>query len=67
LLSPGKGDKVVNKKGAVLDRDKFERLKDEYYGIRGWDISTGLQTRAKLKELGLSDIVSDLERRGLAI
>jgi aldehyde:ferredoxin oxidoreductase len=65
LLSPGKGDEVVNKRGAVLDRNKFERLKDEYYGLRGWDIRTGLQTRAKLEELGLSDMVSNLERRGL--
>jgi aldehyde:ferredoxin oxidoreductase len=67
LLSPGRGDEVVNKKGAVLDRDKFETLKDEYYGLRGWDISTGLQTRAKLEELGLGDMVPDLERRGLII
>jgi len=65
LLSPGKGNEIVNKKGAVLDRDKFERLKDEYYGLRGWDIGTGLQTRAKLDELELGDIVSDLEHRGL--
>jgi aldehyde:ferredoxin oxidoreductase len=67
LLSPGKGDQVVNKQGAVLDRDKFERLKDEYYSLRGWDISTGLQTRAQLKELGLNDMVPDLERRGLVV
>jgi aldehyde:ferredoxin oxidoreductase len=67
LLSPGKGDEVVSKEGAVLDRDKFETLKDEYYGLRGWDISTGLQTRVKLKELGLGDIVPDLERRRLVV
>ncbi len=67
LLSPGKGDRVVNKQGAVLDRDKFEELKDEYYGLRGWDISTGLQTQAKLAELGLGDMVPDLERRGLVV
>ena len=67
LLSPGKGDEVVNKRGAVIDRDMFERLKEEYYGLRGWDISTGLQTKAKLGELGLRDIVPDLERRGLVI
>jgi aldehyde:ferredoxin oxidoreductase len=65
LLSPGKGDEVVSKKGAVLDREKFEQVKDEYYSLRGWDIGTGLQTRAKLEELGLGDIVEDLERRGL--
>ncbi len=66
LLSPGKGDEVASKAGAVLDREKFESLKDEYYSLRGWDTKTGLQTRAKLKELGLGDMVSDLARRGLA-
>ena len=65
LLSPGKGDEVVSKKGAVLDREKFEEVKDEYYSLRGWDVSTGLQTRPKLEELGLKDVVEDLERRGL--
>ena len=65
LLSPGKGDEVVSKKGAVLDREKFEEVKDEYYSLRGWDVATGLQTRAKLEELGLKDMVGDLERRGL--
>lgn len=65
LLSPGEGDEVVSKKGAVLDRERFEELKDEYYGLRGWDIPTGLQTRAVLEELGLADMVQDLGRRGL--
>ena len=65
LLSPGKGDEVVSKKGAVLDREKFEEVKDEYYSLREWDVGTGLQTRAKLEELGLKDVVEDLERRGL--
>ncbi len=65
LLSPGKGDEVTSKKGAVLDRKRFEELKDEYYGLRGWDIATGLQTEARLKELGLKDIVDDLAQRRL--
>ncbi|MCJ7522493.1 MAG: hypothetical protein MUP21_09800, partial [Dehalococcoidia bacterium] len=65
LLSPGKGDEVVSKKGAVLDRDRFEQLKGEYYGLRGWDVGTGLQSRAKLEELGLGDVADDLEGRGL--
>jgi len=67
LLSPGKGDEVVSKKGAVLDAEKFEEVKDEYYSLRGWDVGTGLQTRAKLEELGLKDMVEDLERRGLVV
>ncbi len=65
LLSPGKGDEVVSKKGAVLDREKFEEVKDEYYSLRGWDVSTGLQKRPKLEELGLKEVVEDLDRRGL--
>ena len=29
-------------KGRVLDRDKFEKMKDEFYEAMGWDVSTGL-------------------------
>jgi aldehyde:ferredoxin oxidoreductase len=65
LLSPDKGDGVVSKRGAVLDRDAFEGIKDEYYTLRGWDVATGLQTRAGLEDLGLGDVVPDLDRRGL--
>ncbi len=65
LLSPGEGDAVVSKRGAVLDRGRFEMLKDEYYALRGWDVATGLQTRACLERLGLGDIVGDLADRGL--
>jgi len=39
--------------GAVLDRTKFEEMKDEYYRLRGWDSQTGAPTREKLTELGL--------------
>jgi aldehyde:ferredoxin oxidoreductase len=42
--------------GAVLDREKFERMKDEYYEQRGWDKATGIPTREKLVELGLEDV-----------
>ena len=65
LLSPGEGDGVVSKKGAVLDRHRFEEMKSEYYGLRGWDAATGLQTREKLSALGLHDLGDDMDRRGL--
>ncbi len=65
LLSPGEGDTVVGKRGAVLDREKFEALKSEYYRLRGWDVAPGLQTRPKLDELGLSDVAAELGRRKL--
>jgi hypothetical protein len=62
VLSLGEGEEVVCKEGAVLDREKFESLKDEYYSLRGWDVATGLQTRAKLEQLRLGDMVDDLEQ-----
>jgi len=64
-LVPGEGGEVISRKGAVVDREEFERMKDEYYQLRQWDVATGLQTRAKLEELGLKDAAQDLEQRGL--
>ncbi len=40
-------------KGKHVDREAFERMKEEYYSIMGWDPSTGNPTRGKLMELGL--------------
>ena len=65
LLVPGKGDEAVSQSGSVIDREEFERTKDEYYQLRQWDIATGLQTRARLEKLGLADVARDLEQRGL--
>ncbi|MEE8472428.1 MAG: aldehyde ferredoxin oxidoreductase N-terminal domain-containing protein, partial [Dehalococcoidia bacterium] len=64
-LVPGKGDEVVCRKGEVFDRQKFEKMKDEYYALRGWDVATGLQTGAKLAELGMADIGEGLKKTGL--
>ncbi len=64
-LVPGKDGEVTSKLGTVVDRAEFEKMKDEYYGYRGWDVETGLQTRTRLEELELGDIADDLERRGL--
>jgi len=62
---PGKGGEVVSRKGAIVNRDEFEKAKDEYYGFRGWDVATGLQTRETLEKVGLPDVVQDLHQRGL--
>ncbi len=43
-------------KGAVLDRGKFENMKDEYYLLRGWDKKTGAPTKEKMDELGLNEM-----------
>ena len=55
------------RRGEVLDRNKFEQVKDEYYHLRGWDGATGLQTRAILHEMGLEDVAGDLGKRGLSV
>ncbi|MEM2890582.1 MAG: aldehyde ferredoxin oxidoreductase family protein [Candidatus Hadarchaeum sp.] len=48
-----------------LDRETFERLKDRYYELRGWDVKTGHPTKTKLEELGLKDVAEDLIKRGI--
>ena len=65
LLLPGKDGKTVSRLGAVVERAEFEKMKSEYYTLRGWDVESGLQTKTKLKELELNDVASDLEKRGL--
>ena len=39
-------------KGEVVDRDRFEQMKDEYYSLRGWD-REGRPTQETLRRLGL--------------
>jgi aldehyde:ferredoxin oxidoreductase len=62
---PAKNGKTASLKGAVVDKTEFETMKDEYYALRGWDVSIGLQTRAKMDELDLSDIANGLDAVGL--
>ena len=64
-LVPGKDAELISRKGAVVDRERFERMKDEYYQLRQWDVATGLQTTAKLEALELKEVAQDLEQRGL--
>jgi hypothetical protein len=49
----------------VVEREEFEKMKDEYYGIRGWDVPTGLQTRASLETLDLGDVAEGLAKRSV--
>jgi len=64
-LVPGKDGEPISQKGTVVDRDKFAKMLSEYYELRGWDKSSGLQSKQKLVELNLGDITEDLEQRGL--
>jgi aldehyde:ferredoxin oxidoreductase len=66
-LMPGKNGKAISRKGAVVDRREFEKLKDDYYHARQWDVTTGLQTKRKLEELGLHDVAKYMVQKELAV
>jgi aldehyde:ferredoxin oxidoreductase len=46
-------------KGEIMDREKFERMKDEYYELRGWDKETGIPKEETLIAFGLEDLVNE--------
>jgi aldehyde:ferredoxin oxidoreductase len=64
-IMPGKNGEFVSRIGCVVDKNEFENLKTEYYAHRGWDVRSGLLTRAKLADLGMQDVADDLAGRGL--
>jgi aldehyde:ferredoxin oxidoreductase len=47
-------------KGQRVTKDELNKMLDEYYEARGWDKSTGIPLKAKLIELDLANILSDL-------
>jgi aldehyde:ferredoxin oxidoreductase len=48
-----------------LDRDKYDRILDEWYAMRGYDRETGIPTREELEACGLQDAAADLHKRGI--
>ena len=65
LLAPGPNGEPIMREGSIVDREQFELMKDEYYRLRGWDVTTGLQTEMKLAELGLADVAHELKKTNL--
>jgi aldehyde:ferredoxin oxidoreductase len=47
-------------KGHFISKDDLKQMLDEYYTERGWDLSTGSPTKAKLEELGLGYVADEL-------
>ncbi len=47
-------------RGVKLYREKYDRMLDEYYELRGWNSKTGIPLKVKLEELKLNDVASDL-------
>lgn len=48
-----------------MDREDMELAKDMFYEEMGWDIKTGIPTRATLEKFGLGDMADDLAARGI--
>ena len=64
-IVPGPDGTPVSRIGAKVDLPEYLRIRDEYYELRGWDVPTGLQTRAALEALDLGEVANGLEARGL--
>ena len=43
-----------------FDRELYERILDEWYTLRGCDLTTGIPTRNELERCGLQDVADDL-------
>lgn len=64
LIVPAADGSMTSRIGAVVERDMFNKLMDEYYNERGWDLKSGLPTKKCFERVGLTDIAPDLEARG---
>ncbi len=53
--------------GKFVTLEEFERAKDIYYGMAGWDVETGMPKRAKLEELGIGWLADMLEEAGVTV
>ena len=65
--APGKDGEITSRVGMVVERGEFERMKSDYYELRGWDVASGLQTKKRLEELDLHEVSQELGPRGLAL
>jgi aldehyde:ferredoxin oxidoreductase len=46
----------------VITEEMLEKMKDEYYAVRGWDKATGIPTPERLLSLDLPDIAEDMRK-----
>lgn len=66
-LVPGKNGIIKSQIGRKVEINQYKAIRDQYYEYRGWDIKTGLPSKEKLIELGLSHIVDNLNKRQLIV
>jgi aldehyde:ferredoxin oxidoreductase len=65
LIVPGPTEEPVSIRGNVLDRKKFQEMREEFYDLRGWDPETGLQKKETLDRINLGDVAQELQSTGL--
>lgn len=51
-------------RGHVIE---LEKMLDEYYQVRGWDLRTGIPKKEVLKDLSLEDVIDDLKKRNIEL
>lgn len=59
-IVPGKNGEITDITGKVIAMDDFEAMKSEFYRIRGWDIESGVPTKATLNAFDLNDVADGL-------
>lgn len=58
VIVPGPGNEVVSRKGSVLEHGEFEKMRREFYELRGWDPESALQKSETLERLGLPELIA---------
>jgi aldehyde:ferredoxin oxidoreductase len=66
-IMPGPGGKLISRLHLTLDRNGYNKMKRDYYRLRGWDQASGLLKVSKLKSLNLKDTIDMLREQHLAI
>jgi aldehyde:ferredoxin oxidoreductase len=54
-----------HRKGQSFPKKQLEKMLDEYYNNRGWDLKTGLLKKSELIKSDMKDILDDLDKSNL--
>ena len=67
LVTEGKSLSLKDYYGGPLNEGDIEKLLNDYYDERGWDLKRGIPTRKKLVHLGLGWVADDLYKQGVPL
>ena len=57
--------KAFEQGATKMDREDMEKAFDMFYAEMGWDVATGIPTRATLEKFGLGDMADKMEELGI--